>query len=89
MVDLVGPRFLAFPRWLLLVVVGGQSRGEDDDLTQMVMFLDHVQSLNDLLVLTLLDNNDFVWMVLTGEKIMRFFKNIYQKVDTILKTCEN
>jgi hypothetical protein len=52
MVDLVGPRFLAFPRWLLLVVVGGQSRGEDDDLTQMVMFLDHVQSLNDLLVLT-------------------------------------
>jgi hypothetical protein len=89
MVDLVGPRFLAFPRWLLLVVLGGQSRGEDDDLTQMVMFLDHVQSLNDLLVLTLLDNNDFVWMVLTGEKIMRFFKNIYQKVDTILKTCEN
>jgi hypothetical protein len=73
MVDLVGPRFLAFPRWLLLVVVGGQSRGEDGDLTQMVMFLDHVQSLNDLLVLTLLDNNDFVWMVLTGEKIMRFF----------------
>jgi hypothetical protein len=55
------------------MVVGGQSRGEDDDLTQMVMFLDHVQSLNDLLVLTLLDNNDFVWMVLTGEKIMRFF----------------
>jgi hypothetical protein len=72
MVDLVGPRFLAFPRWLLLVVVGGQSRGEDDDLTQMVMFLDHVQSLNDLLVLTLLDNNDFVWMVLTGENYAVF-----------------
>jgi hypothetical protein len=72
MVDLVGPRFLAFPRWLLLVVLGGQSRGEDDDLTQMVMFLDHVQSLNDLLVLTLLDNNDFVWMVLTGENYAVF-----------------
>jgi hypothetical protein len=89
MVDLVGPRFLAFPRWLLLVVVGGQSRGEDGDLTQMVMFLDHVQSLNDLLVLTFFGQQRLCLDGSHWRKIMRFFKNIYQKVDTILKTCEN